>query len=242
MQLRTATNQDLDDLATIACAAFPADPQWNYRFPHRREFPKDNFKCTRETYKSMLKEDGVVVNVITIDKDDDHQKHKPIALAVWELQYKKTSSFLEVGTSCGLLQPMLRSCLSRRSKRSAGDCDDRRDADPERMKAFDRACAKAKKEYFDDEFGDKQIHLRILATHPDYQRRGAGTRHCDWGLDLADEHKIPTTVLSSPGGAKLYLHLGFETLGHFTVQVDGEEDKLSIGAMIRRYENDEDEK
>ena len=33
-------------------------------------------------------------------------------------------------------------------------------------------------------------------------------------------------------GQKLYTHLGFVLLATFIVQVDGEEEKLSIGVMI----------
>jgi hypothetical protein len=238
LTFRTATRADLDDLADIACAAFPADPQWDYRFPLRKKYPDDTLKCTKEHYKSMLKENGVVINVITAKVDG---RQKPIALAVWELMFEQASDFLDIGMSCGFLTPIFQPLLSsRRSRRSAAKCDDRRDADFKHIKAFDDACFKAKKKYFDDVFGDQQLHLRILATHPDWQRHGAGTKHCDWGLDLAAEHQIPVTVLSSPLGGKLYSHLEFETLGHFTVQVEGEEEKLTIGAMIKNYDEEED--
>ena len=243
LKLRTATSTDLDNITAVACAAFPDDPQWDYRFPHRKEFPEDNYKCTKELYKSMLDIDDIVINVITTStKENNETKEKLIALAVWELQYEKADGSLKIGMSCGL-DLLFRSCLlGLRSRRSTASCDDRRDADPKHMKAFKDAVTKAKKKYFDDVYGNQHLHLRILATHPDWQRHGAATMHCDWGMDLADAHKVPVTILSSPMGSKLYSHLGFETLAHFTVQVEGEEEKLSIGVMIRKYEENEDEK
>ena len=39
------------------------------------------------------------------------------------------------------------------------------------MKAFAETLTIARKEWFGDEYGTKQLHLRILGTHPDYQRR-----------------------------------------------------------------------
>lgn len=57
------------------------------------------------------------------------------------------------------------------------------------MKAFDVDLADAKKSHFDKIYGDRQVHLLVLATHPDYQRHGAGTRHCQWGIELAKEQK-----------------------------------------------------
>lgn len=86
LTLRTATIDDLDDLADIACAAFPMDPQWVYRFPHRKEYPEDHWICTRLRYKNMIGRDDTAINVITIPtKKDEETIHRPIALAVWEL-------------------------------------------------------------------------------------------------------------------------------------------------------------
>ena len=104
------------------------------------------------------------------------------------------------------------------------------------MRAFDIALADAKKSHFDETYGERQVHLLILATHPDYQRQGAGTRHCQWGIELAKEQKSAVTLFSSPMGTRLYSELGFKMLDHVTVQVAGEEEKLSIGVMT--YDKD----
>ena len=39
MALRQATTDDLDTLRDIALAAMPMDPQWDYRFPRRMDYP-----------------------------------------------------------------------------------------------------------------------------------------------------------------------------------------------------------
>ena len=101
MELRTATVDDLDSLADIACAAFPTDPQWDYRFPRRREYPQDNWKSTRKIFNGFLTgsgEDHYLVKVITSQSNEDDSIVKPIALAVWELQYIKEPSITK-GTS-----------------------------------------------------------------------------------------------------------------------------------------------
>ena len=110
--------------------------------------------------------------------------------------------------------------------------EDRRDADFERMKVYANTIAPAKKKWFDDVYGARRLHLRILGTHPDYQGRGAATQHCRWGMELAREHKVPITLLSGPMGQRLYSHLGFLILASVTVQVEGEEEKMSIGLMV----------
>ena len=69
----------------------------------------------------------------------------------------------------------------------------------------------------------------------DYQKRGAGTQHCQWGMKLAKEHKVPITLFCSPLGQKLYTHLGFVLLATVTVQVEGEEEKASVGVMVYKH-------
>ena len=66
----------------------------------------------------------------------------------------------------------------------------------------------------------------------DYQRRGAATQHCQWGMKLAKERKVPITVFGSPVGQELYAHLGFVLLATVVVQVEGEEEKVSLGVMV----------
>ena len=122
--------------------------------------------------------------------------------------------------------------IAERKVPNNNDCANRRDINLEHAKAFDKALSKAKSEFFDNRFGSKQLHLLILGTHPDFQRHGAGTKHCQWGMQLAQERKLPLTLFSSPMGQKLYSHLGFRMLSSIIVQVDGEDEKLRIGVMI----------
>lgn len=92
MESRNATADDLHSLADIACAAFPEDPQWDYRFPRRREYPQDTWKCTRQMYNRFLtdpEDNNYLVRVITSQSNEDDRTVKPVALAVWELQYMK---------------------------------------------------------------------------------------------------------------------------------------------------------
>lgn len=47
----------------------------------------------------------------------------------------------------------------------------RRDANPERIKAFEETEERLMKQYFDSQYGHRQLVLWILGTHPDYQRK-----------------------------------------------------------------------
>lgn len=87
--LRDATIADLDDMTEIMCSAMPMDPAWNYRFPRRKEFPEDYWRCAREDMKRILdpgSRSHRSVKVITIPRTDG-KGERAVALAVWELPF-----------------------------------------------------------------------------------------------------------------------------------------------------------
>jgi hypothetical protein len=90
MTLRQATTKDLDALRDIALAAMPLDPQWNYRFPRRKDYPQDTSYWTRRQYENYFESTKLkyCVMVITVNTDGDECNppiSKPVALAVWDI-------------------------------------------------------------------------------------------------------------------------------------------------------------
>ncbi len=106
-----------------------------------------------------------------------------------------------------------------------------RDANQARMQAWAAALA-GKRDLLDAVYRDDQFFLMVLDTHPEYQRRGAGTILCEWGMARAREQGKVVTLFASTMGAPLYGKLGFRTLGVVKVQVEGEEEKLELPAMM----------
>ena len=62
---------------------------------------------------------------------------------------------------------------------------------------------------FDICVADGGKDLDSLATHPEYQRRGAGSMLVKWGCDLADRDGVKAYVDGSKDGAPLYERFGF---------------------------------
>ncbi|PVI03776.1 acyl-CoA N-acyltransferase [Periconia macrospinosa] len=56
------------------------------------------------------------------------------------------------------------------------------------------------------------VFLSLLVVHPDHQRRGAGAQLLQWGIEKADELRLPCFLESSDAGKPLYLKYGFEPL------------------------------
>jgi hypothetical protein len=108
----------------------------------------------------------------------------------------------------------------------------RRDGDPKRMQAWTAITAKSKAEVFDGVFGPRHIHLQILATHPKYQRQGAGRALCEWGIRLAERISTPITVFASPMGSILYRSTGFMRVEEVRIQaVEDDHEGVVLAAM-----------
>ena len=112
------------------------------------------------------------------------------------------------------------------------DHTERLDASPERMREFRKVLREAKTSWFDQQYGDAQLNLLILATHPDYRRQGAGRKLVQWGLDKASDEGVALTLFSSPMGLKLYSKMKFREVNKARVQVQGEEESITIPGMI----------
>lgn len=110
----------------------------------------------------------------------------------------------------------------------------RLDANNEHFEAFWKGQIKVYKKLFAP-IGPEQIQLQILATLPEFQRRGHGSSLCRWGMELVRRDALQDmTVMASPMGYKLYTWLGFEKAATFYIQVPGEEESLVLQAMIYR--------
>ncbi|KAK1081429.1 hypothetical protein LTR33_004692 [Friedmanniomyces endolithicus] len=209
--LRLATKDDLDGIMRIVRAGFPDDPEVDYRFPARGTYPEDYLKWTRLEYEHYIEQpDKFVVHLAEIpDHSGSEVVMEPVALAVWDTAVLTKAN----GTDEGL--------------------DERRDANKEHCKAFTESAGKAFAKYF-AKYAEKQIHLWLIVTHPNFRRRGAGSVLMKWGIDAAEQKGWPVTVFASPMGELLYSHLGFSRIATKIVQVDDEPQKLTSAIMEKQ--------
>jgi hypothetical protein len=108
IRLRTALPTEAEALARIMCAAMPMDPQWNYRFPRRLEFPEDHLEGTRQFMEGFLQDDNTHVNVITFPSPGVPEEEEiPQALAVWEVKINPDAIFAKPGTLAILMSSIL---------------------------------------------------------------------------------------------------------------------------------------
>lgn len=103
---------------------------------------------------------------------------------------------------------------------------------PTHTAAWREANANARKKYFDEVYGGRKIELLLLGTLPEYQHRGAASKLVASGTQMAREQGKAAVVLGGALGTKLYLKLSFKLVGEIHIQVEGEEDKMHISALV----------
>jgi hypothetical protein len=71
MHIRSATTRDLHRLANITVTSLPDDPTFDWMWPHRREYPEDNFFFWQFRLQSLLYDKKFVFIVMVLDDDDE---------------------------------------------------------------------------------------------------------------------------------------------------------------------------
>ncbi|KAI1131698.1 hypothetical protein F5Y10DRAFT_261859 [Nemania abortiva] len=218
MTVRAATLADLDEITSLGIASLHDDPIWPYRFPKANEYRDDHIKYSRIRFSEYLEnaDNGVYAAMVVeaLSKENPAVK-KIIAMSMWQLpgyHLPKTDAPVQV--------------------KKPSDHTERRDADPARMTEFRNQIGQAKKNWFDKVYGDAQLNLMILATHPDYRRLGAAAKLVKWGQDKAKRERVAVTLFASPMGYPLYSKVGFTVVGSIHVQVEGDDAFIDLPAMV----------
>lgn len=77
---------DLEVMLDIGLSAMPMDPQWNWRFPHRRQFPEDTRHFTRQKYREFLEDKtGRWQVMVADDKSENDVSLVTVAMAIWDV-------------------------------------------------------------------------------------------------------------------------------------------------------------
>lgn len=78
---------------------------------------------------------------------------------------------------------------------------------------FQQAVQRLHDAYEDDTSLENNLHLQFLMVKPEWQKgHGIGHRLLQWGLDVADDVKLPVVIESSLAGYRFYLRHGCKLL------------------------------
>lgn len=86
---RLGLPSDVDAITEVIIKTMPLDPQWDYRFPWRHEYPEDHYKYTRMLFEYFLdpEYDDWVVMVIEDSLDPGSDDKAIVAFGVWDVSY-----------------------------------------------------------------------------------------------------------------------------------------------------------
>jgi GNAT superfamily N-acetyltransferase len=98
---------------------------------------------------------------------------------------------------------------------------------------YERKFNTLKHKHIDIPFGEEQLYLHTLGTHPDYQGRGAGTRLVTAGIERVRDDHVNVTLIAQPTAETFYLRLGFVSIEHVSISSVDEDEEFSYVVMAR---------
>lgn len=228
--IRPATELDLDDITTVIMDAFAPGQVYRYVFPQLDQYRQYHWRCLRKDVGRSLKykEKNDFWNVIAVPIEEtanfaiQGRHERVVAVGVWDV--------LEPAKNVvrpGMISPFV-------SRMGHMSCSDHLDVNITRALDYSRQYGPAEKHYVDD-YPDKQVYLALLATHPDWDGHDFAATHIQWGLNMAAEMDLMTTLIATPAGWKLYNQLGFDSVANITITtIDPEDDNLWFEYMQYR--------
>jgi len=219
IRIRNATLADLDDITDTFFEAFSSAPTYRYSYQFREQFAAYHWRCMRAAFQHFMDAPftgSFILKVIDFPTNEDHNTSKVVAIALWEYPATRSTGIP------GVL--------------FADNCTQHLDANMTRAIYTQRQFDAAKRRYLDNVYPpEHQLYLNILATHPDYQGRGLGEAHCEWGLALAKQKLADAvdyvTLIATPRGFPIYQSLGFESLTNMTIKGVDEQDEFWFMVM-----------
>lgn len=228
LSLRNATISDTEAITRTLIDAFHDSPYLKYAYQFMDKYPKDYHDCMYETIHAALSTPGILAEVALLPNISHPHEPAPIAVALWVLPTAWNLADNRAFPSFSLLQ--LTKC-SNRYINSTRFVD--------LLKQFDSA----KEDYLDGVYAHQnQLYLDSLATHPDYQRRGAGSAlvrsGVRFGKNLYKDENVTATLIATEAGDPLYQYLGWTSIRNFTVRsldaIEGSREEWRFDVM--KYE------
>ncbi|KAI8214227.1 hypothetical protein K4K52_001682 [Colletotrichum sp. SAR 10_76] len=215
MTVRTATQADLATIQGIITKALPTDYQWKYCFPARSSVKHDSGMYVQRALEQTLAPGNTDWLVCVAE---DPSSRKPVGVAVWSWTDARIQEHVDDNAaSQGLTD-------GGATKTNTGN------AENYRIAALSNAVAACRERQL-IRFG-QQLHLHVVAIHPEYQRLGYAKLLCQHGMHLAKEKGLAISAVTSSSGYIFFSGLGFADCGHVVVQVPGEKEEIGLKAMV----------
>ncbi|KAM0299461.1 hypothetical protein ACHAPM_007503 [Fusarium culmorum] len=230
--VRISSLQEAYKLVNLACECFADDPLYALVLPKRFEHPE----CFREAWSTNFREEygkpGSVILAARRESDGEF-----VAFAVWA---RYGSSYLAQSWQGDTWDKKAETELMR-IKTTMSNFYETITGGPDTNLVSTDALqylatgAKVAESYYPEE----RWGLSWLGVSPKCQRTGIGRRLAQWGIDRADEERVPAVLVSSNSGRPLYEKLGFKEIGQATFDKEGNAQPVMLRPVDNKADNAE---
>ncbi|KAJ3959203.1 hypothetical protein N0V92_004206 [Colletotrichum tropicale] len=229
MTVRTATQADLATIQGIITKALPVDYQWKYCFPARSSVKHDSGMYVQRALEQTLAPGNTDWLVCVAE---DPSSRKPVGVAVWSWTDARIQEHVDDNAASQGLTVAGEALGGAGGIAADGGATKTNtgNAENHRIAALSNAVAACRERQL-TRFG-QQLHLHVVAIHPEYQRLGYAKLLCQHGMHLAREKGLAVSAVTSSSGYIFFSGLGFADCGHVVVQVPGEKEKIGLKAMV----------
>ncbi|KAI8167093.1 hypothetical protein K4K49_001981 [Colletotrichum sp. SAR 10_70] len=226
MTVRTATQADLATIQGIITKALPADYQWKYCFSARSSVKHDSGMYVQRALEQTLAPGNTDWLVCVAE---DPSSRKPVGVAVWSWTDARIQEHVDDNAASQGLT-VAGEALGGAGGIVVDGGQTGTNAENPRIVALSNAVAACRERQL-TRFG-QQLHLHVVAIHPEYQRLGYAKLLCQHGMHLAKEKGLAVSAVTSSSGYIFFSGLGFADCGHVVVQVPGEKEEIGLKAMV----------
>ncbi|KAF6821712.1 GNAT family [Colletotrichum musicola] len=226
MTIRQATLDDVPVLLNIITSALPRDYQWQYCF--RQSSKQDPSKYVRSALEQTLAPGN---NDWLVCVAEEPNTHKPVGLAIWswtDATIREDADEQSVNGSSK--DDTVEGAALHVEGFANGTAKGTSHASNTRIAALGDAVADCRKRQL-ARYG-KQLHLHVVATHPDHQRKGYAKLLCHHGITLARSKGMAASAVASSLGYIFFSGLGFVDCGQVVVRAPGEGEEIELKSMV----------
>ncbi|KJK74499.1 hypothetical protein H634G_10196 [Metarhizium anisopliae BRIP 53293] len=222
MKIRPATVDDVPAVARIVLSALANEAPWKAFLPRMAQADAVHIEYCEAILRSYLEpanKNSWLVLVVEISATEAKVHSGPIVVSVvvWD-----TSARLGQGQSAGQSNAV--------AAVNARPTHQLHDKAPAKLAALFQATVDGRRRHFSSHI--PCVFLHLLATRPDYQRKGYGKALCTSGINLARQKHASVCVQTASRGYILFSGLGFVDEGPVALPAESEAEDVLIKAMV----------